>query len=84
MIFGSAEPLECYSAHLLLSKDDLYFTVLEAKGSYSVYGPRSAIQVCYSFFYGLMLLTNKVIICSFFKWIFLVRWFCAAMIISVY
>ncbi|CAI9780120.1 unnamed protein product [Fraxinus pennsylvanica] len=45
MIFGSAEPLESYCAHLLLSKDDIYFTVLESKGSFSVYGPRPAIQV---------------------------------------
>lgn len=45
MMFGSAEPLESYSAHLLLSKDDIYFSTLETKGSYSVYGPRSAVQV---------------------------------------
>ncbi|KAL2533764.1 Ribonuclease II [Abeliophyllum distichum] len=45
MIFGSAEPLESYCAHLLLSKDDIYFTVLESKGSFSVYGPRTAVQV---------------------------------------
>ncbi|KAI5682407.1 hypothetical protein M9H77_03635 [Catharanthus roseus] len=45
MMFGSAEPLESYCAHLLLSKDHIYFTVLETKGSFSVYGPRPAIQV---------------------------------------
>ncbi|XP_034920514.1 ribonuclease II, chloroplastic/mitochondrial [Populus alba] len=45
MIFGSVEPLESYCAHLLLSKDDLYFTVLETKGSRSLYGPRSTMQV---------------------------------------
>ncbi|XP_051131032.1 ribonuclease II, chloroplastic/mitochondrial [Andrographis paniculata] len=45
MIYGSAEPLESYSAHLLLSKDDIYFTTLETKGSHSVYGPRPAVQV---------------------------------------
>ncbi|KAL0338307.1 UNVERIFIED_CONTAM: Ribonuclease II, chloroplastic/mitochondrial [Sesamum angustifolium] len=45
MIFGSADPLESYSAHLLLSKDDIYFTALVSKGSYSVYGPRPAVQV---------------------------------------
>ncbi|XP_041999122.1 ribonuclease II, chloroplastic/mitochondrial-like isoform X1 [Salvia splendens] len=45
MMFGSAEPLESYSAHLLLSKDDIYFTTMETKGSYSVYGPRPAVQV---------------------------------------
>ncbi|XP_061965161.1 ribonuclease II, chloroplastic/mitochondrial isoform X2 [Populus nigra] len=45
MIFGSVEPLESYCAHLLLSKDDLYFTVLETKGSRSIYGPRPTMQV---------------------------------------
>ncbi|CAI9098240.1 OLC1v1034851C1 [Oldenlandia corymbosa var. corymbosa] len=45
MIFGSAEPLESYCAHLLLSKDNIYFTVLESKGPFSVYGPRPASQV---------------------------------------
>lgn len=45
MIFGSVESLECYCAHLLLSEDEIYFTVLETKGSRSIYGPRSAEQV---------------------------------------
>ncbi|KAK7259975.1 hypothetical protein RIF29_25630 [Crotalaria pallida] len=45
IIFGSAEPLESYSAHLLLSKDEVYFTVLETKGSRSIYGPRPSEQV---------------------------------------
>ncbi|KAK3016409.1 hypothetical protein RJ639_007056, partial [Escallonia herrerae] len=45
MIFGSSEPLESYCAHLLLSRDDIYFTVLESKGPRSVYGPRSTFQV---------------------------------------
>ncbi|KAF5737173.1 ribonuclease II chloroplastic/mitochondrial [Tripterygium wilfordii] len=45
MIFGGSEPLESYCAHLLLSKDEIYFTVREAKGSRSIYGPRSAAQV---------------------------------------
>ncbi|KAK9290139.1 hypothetical protein L1049_008305 [Liquidambar formosana] len=45
MIFGSAEPLESYCAHLLLAKDEIYFTVLETKGSRSVYGPRPTVQV---------------------------------------
>lgn len=44
MIFGSAEPLETYCAHLLLSRDEVYFAVLESKGL-SVYGPRTANQV---------------------------------------
>ncbi|XP_028124645.1 ribonuclease II, chloroplastic/mitochondrial-like isoform X1 [Camellia sinensis] len=45
MIFGSVEPLESYCAHLLLSKDEIYFAVLETKGYISVYGPRPAMQV---------------------------------------
>ncbi|KAI7997266.1 hypothetical protein LOK49_LG10G01968 [Camellia lanceoleosa] len=45
MIFGSAEPLESYCAHLLLSKDEIYFAVLETKGFFSVYGPRPAMQI---------------------------------------
>ncbi|KAJ1394413.1 Nucleic acid-binding, OB-fold [Sesbania bispinosa] len=45
IIFGSTEPLESYSSHLLLSKDEVYFTVLETKGSRSIYGPRSSEQV---------------------------------------
>lgn len=45
MIFGSVEPLESYCAHLLLSEDDLYFTVLETKGYRSIYGPRPPMQV---------------------------------------
>lgn len=44
MLFGSTEPLETYCAHLLLSRDEVYFTVLESKGL-SVYGPRTANQV---------------------------------------
>ncbi|XP_010256905.1 PREDICTED: ribonuclease II, chloroplastic/mitochondrial isoform X1 [Nelumbo nucifera] len=45
IIFGSVEPVESYCAHLLLSKDEVYFSVVEAKGSHSVYGPRPAVQV---------------------------------------
>lgn len=45
IIFGSTEPLDSYSAHLLLSKDEVYFTVLETKGSRSIYGPRPSRQV---------------------------------------
>lgn len=44
MIFGSSEPLESYCAHLLLSRDDIYFTSLHSKGL-AVYGPRTTIQV---------------------------------------
>ncbi|XP_031251387.1 ribonuclease II, chloroplastic/mitochondrial isoform X1 [Pistacia vera] len=45
MTFGSAEPLESYCAHLLLSKDEIYFSVLATKGSRSIYAPRSTAQV---------------------------------------
>ncbi|KAI7755099.1 hypothetical protein M8C21_025969 [Ambrosia artemisiifolia] len=45
MIFGSSEPVECYCAHLLLSRDEVYFTRLDSKGSCSVYGPRPTVQV---------------------------------------
>ncbi|CAK9175226.1 unnamed protein product [Ilex paraguariensis] len=45
MIFGSAEPLESYCAHLLLSKDEIYFAVLETKGPCSLYRPRPTVQV---------------------------------------
>ncbi|XP_071721328.1 ribonuclease II, chloroplastic/mitochondrial isoform X2 [Rutidosis leptorrhynchoides] len=45
MIFGSVDPVASYCAHLLLSKDEIYFTVLDSKGSSSVYGPRSTVQV---------------------------------------
>ncbi|KAL2494513.1 Ribonuclease II [Forsythia ovata] len=45
MVFGTAEPFESYCAHLLLSNDDIYFTILESKCSFSVYGPRPAVQV---------------------------------------
>ncbi|KAF6137806.1 hypothetical protein GIB67_040514 [Kingdonia uniflora] len=45
IIFGSMEPLESYCAHLLLSNDEIYFSVVEAKGPRSVYEPRPTIQV---------------------------------------
>ncbi|EOY07507.1 Ribonuclease II, putative isoform 1 [Theobroma cacao] len=45
MIFGSAEPLESYCAHLLLSKDEVYFAVQETKGYCSIYVPRPTRQV---------------------------------------
>ncbi|GAB2272529.1 ribonucleotide-diphosphate reductase subunit rnr1 [Dionaea muscipula] len=45
MIFGIAEPLESYCAHLLLSRDEIYFSKLEGKGLYSVFMPRPTAQV---------------------------------------
>ncbi|KAK9127088.1 hypothetical protein Syun_015885 [Stephania yunnanensis] len=33
IIFGSSDPMESYCAHLLLSKDEIHFTVVESKGS---------------------------------------------------
>ncbi|ERN07900.1 ribonuclease II, chloroplastic/mitochondrial isoform X2 [Amborella trichopoda] len=45
IIYGGVDPLESYCAHVLLSKDELYFSVLESKGSCSVYAPRPTTQV---------------------------------------
>ncbi|KAM7265767.1 hypothetical protein ACFE04_003450 [Oxalis oulophora] len=45
MVFGSAEPLESYCSHLLLSKDEVYFSVEIRKGSRTVYAPRPRVQV---------------------------------------
>ncbi|KAL8138256.1 hypothetical protein V2J09_004257 [Rumex salicifolius] len=45
MIFGSVEPLESYCSHLLLSNDEIYFSVLERKGSHIIYLPRPSAQV---------------------------------------
>ncbi|KAL1195674.1 Ribonuclease II, chloroplastic/mitochondrial [Cardamine amara subsp. amara] len=45
MIFGRSDPLESYCAHFLLSKDEIYFSVLESKGSRSIYSPRPTEQV---------------------------------------
>lgn len=69
MIFGSVQPLESYCAHLLLSKDEIYFTVLETKGSCSVYGPRPAVQVhilqWLKLFFFLVLARNALLCSSF-------------------
>ncbi|XP_042476524.1 ribonuclease II, chloroplastic/mitochondrial isoform X2 [Macadamia integrifolia] len=45
IIFGSMDPLESYCGHLLLSRDEIYFTTVESKGSHSVYEPRPTVQV---------------------------------------
>ncbi|XP_031486302.1 ribonuclease II, chloroplastic/mitochondrial isoform X2 [Nymphaea colorata] len=45
IIYGATESLESYCAHLLLSKDEIYFSVLESKGYCPVYGPRPVQQV---------------------------------------
>ncbi|KAJ6814303.1 ribonuclease II, chloroplastic/mitochondrial isoform X1 [Iris pallida] len=45
IIYGSRDPLESYCAHLLLSKDEIYFTEVESKGSCSTYEPRPVSQV---------------------------------------
>ncbi|PWA34653.1 ribonuclease II/R family protein [Artemisia annua] len=42
---NNAEPVESYCAHLMLSRDEVYFTVLDSKGSSSIYGPRSMAQL---------------------------------------
>ncbi|KAI3724024.1 hypothetical protein L2E82_35788 [Cichorium intybus] len=43
MIFGSATPVESYCAHLLLSRDEIYFVVLHSKGSSSVYATKTLL-----------------------------------------
>lgn len=53
MIFGSAEPLESYCAHLLLSKDEIYFSVQATNGSRSIYAPRPTVQVTFQYFFNL-------------------------------
>ncbi|XP_043687973.1 ribonuclease II, chloroplastic/mitochondrial isoform X2 [Telopea speciosissima] len=45
IIFGSMDPLESYCAHLLLSRDEIYFSTVESKSSHSVYEPRPTVQV---------------------------------------
>ncbi|KAI3710321.1 hypothetical protein L2E82_40099 [Cichorium intybus] len=45
MIFGSAAPVESYCAHLLLSRDEIYFVVLHSKGSYSVYATKTLLLI---------------------------------------
>ncbi|MQL98528.1 hypothetical protein Taro_031237 [Colocasia esculenta] len=40
IVYGCREPLENYCAHLLFSKDEVYFTVKGSKGFSSVYQPR--------------------------------------------
>lgn len=47
IIYGSRDPLESYCAHHLLSRDDIYFNMMETKGFCSVYEPRPSIQVCF-------------------------------------
>ncbi|KAL5991906.1 hypothetical protein ACLOJK_012818 [Asimina triloba] len=44
IVYGSMEPLESYCAHILLSKDEIYFSVAESKGFCTVYEPRSTAQ----------------------------------------
>ncbi|KAL9809045.1 Ribonuclease II, chloroplastic/mitochondrial [Arabidopsis thaliana] len=45
MIYGRADPLESYCAHFLLSQDEIYFSILESKGSRSIYSPRPTEQM---------------------------------------
>ncbi|KAG9454669.1 hypothetical protein H6P81_007573 [Aristolochia fimbriata] len=45
IIYGNTEPLECYCAHVLLSKDEIYFSTIERKGTFAVYEPRSTVLV---------------------------------------
>ncbi|XP_068643326.1 ribonuclease II, chloroplastic/mitochondrial [Aristolochia californica] len=45
IIYGNREPLESYCAHFLLSKDEIYFSAIERKGTFTVYEPRTTGQV---------------------------------------
>ncbi|URD77310.1 RNB [Musa troglodytarum] len=45
IIYGSKESLESYCSHLLLSRDDIYFNVVDSKAYCSLYEPRPSIQV---------------------------------------
>lgn len=45
ILYGSDESFRSYCAHLLLSKDEIYFTVAEGKGSYCLYEARPLVQV---------------------------------------
>ncbi|XP_074583515.1 ribonuclease II, chloroplastic/mitochondrial [Curcuma longa] len=45
MIYGSRESLESYCAHLLLSRDNVYFSVVDNRDYCSVYEPRASVQV---------------------------------------
>ncbi|WOL16565.1 ribonuclease II, chloroplastic/mitochondrial [Canna indica] len=45
VIYGSKESLESYCAHLLLSRDDIYFSTVDRKGYCCIYEPRPSIQV---------------------------------------
>ncbi|RWV94144.1 hypothetical protein GW17_00043352, partial [Ensete ventricosum] len=47
IIYGSKESLESYCSHLLLSRDDIYFNVVDNKGYCSLYEPRPSVQVSY-------------------------------------
>jgi hypothetical protein len=44
IIYGSKESLESYCAHILLSRDIVYFVKVENRGS-STYQPRPSAQV---------------------------------------
>lgn len=77
MIFGSSEPLESYCAHFLLSRDEIYFTVLESKGHVSLYGPRPTFQVCVFITCGLCsepCVTFDITIWSQMRWFMNIRW----------
>jgi len=43
-VYGTKESLESYCAHLLLSRDVVYFVKVESR-DYSMYQPRSPAQV---------------------------------------
>ncbi|KAK6942958.1 hypothetical protein RJ641_028335, partial [Dillenia turbinata] len=85
MIFASSEPLESYCAHLLLSRDEIYFTVLENKDLRAVYGTRSAIRISPSLFKKLKitwLVTVKNAMLIIFDMVNLLFWIVVKLMVS--
>ncbi|MQL75122.1 hypothetical protein Taro_007488, partial [Colocasia esculenta] len=67
IVYGCWEPLESYCAHLLLSKDEVYFTVKESKGFSSVYQPRPIALIILLLGYGLDSPPKKLFLLTFMK-----------------
>ncbi|CAD5166250.1 unnamed protein product [Musa acuminata subsp. malaccensis] len=58
IIYGSKEYLESYCSLLLLSRDDIYFSVVDSKGYCSLYERRPSIKGQYEDSLGKILLVN--------------------------
>ncbi|THU61944.1 hypothetical protein C4D60_Mb07t28580 [Musa balbisiana] len=54
----AVEPLEIYCSLLLLSRDDIYFNVVDGEGYCSLYEPRPSIKGQYEDSFGKILLVN--------------------------